>query len=493
VGKREVGAALLVLLTACAGTKQPLRREADSYERELAAARYELHVLTAGALKAGPVEVDVEAFQRFMTKWARDVKPSARPWETAHWVLEQELETELLAEVERGKIMRMTPLEEDSPLLVPTAAQQTEAYLNLCKEEFGGGDCIGLLEDGPTLSRSDRRILALALALGPTLGEMKRSLKEMVNPRAVLAMVLTTAAVYFGMWLLPEPITKGVAALMTVAFIAWLGVDTVWSLVKGWADLSGQADRATTFEQLHEAGRKYGKVMGGNAAHVLVMVVTAALGGATGHLAAKLPRLPGFSKATVQLEAQGGVRLGSVAEVESVAVSSEGSFSILLRSGRGMGSAAPSGPRRSALTIIRHQNGNRQVMIDGQRWHVPANKSLRDIPLKDPMGDELQAAATRAAQRWHPGRMSGPETVAIARARKEGAHWKAHLLEREARGRFIHAEVAEEFGHLRWNRRGVDAVDPKTGYKYELLTRTASNMERHGRRMSEELFRMIGF
>jgi hypothetical protein len=468
-------------------------RETAPYEWELAAAQYEVRVLTAGAVEADPVEVDAEDFNRFIAVWTRDVRPSSRPWETARWLLAQELETELLAEVERGKIVRMMPLEEDSPLSVPTAARQTEGYLDWCKEEYGGGDCIGLLEDSPTLDRSDRRILALALALGPVLEEVKRSLKEMVSPKAVLVMVLTTAAVYFGMWLLPEPVTKGVAALMTVAFMAWLGVDTVWSLVTGWADLAGQADRATTFEQLHDAGRKYGKVMGENAARVVVMVVTAALGGAAGHLAAKLPRLPGFSRAAVQLEAQSGVRLVSMAEVESVAASSEGSFSILLRSGRGVGGTAPAGPRRPALTIIRHQNGNRQVMIDGQRWHVPANRAVKDIPVKDPVGDELQAAVIRATQRWNPGEMSTAEAGAIARARKEGAHWKAHLLEREARGRFVHRVVKNEFLHLRWNPRGVDVVDPGTGYKYELLTRTGSNMERHGRRMAEELFRMIGF
>lgn len=41
--------------------------------------------------------------------------------------------------------------------------------------------------------------------------------------------------------------------------------------------------------------------------------------------------------------------------------------------------------------------------------------------------------------------------------------------------------------------RWLDVADPRTGYKYELLTRTHSNMQRHGRRMAEDLFRMIGY
>jgi hypothetical protein len=72
-------------------------------------------------------------------------------------------------------------------------------------------------------------------------------------------------------------------------------------------------------------------------------------------------------------------------------------------------------------------------------------------------------------------------------------YWKANLLESEARGRYVHAQLEERFPHLEWKRIGVDAVDPATGIQYEILTRTESNMARHGRRMAEELFRMIGF
>jgi len=42
-------------------------------------------------------------------------------------------------------------------------------------------------------------------------------------------------AVYFALWLAPDPVlSKGIAATLTVALIAYLGWDTVWSLVEGW-------------------------------------------------------------------------------------------------------------------------------------------------------------------------------------------------------------------------------------------------------------------
>jgi len=89
--------------------------------------------------------------------------------------------------------------------------------------------------------------------------------------------------------------------------------------------------------------------------------------------------------------------------------------------------------------------------------------------------------------------MGRNEIGAIRQARARGEHWKANLLESEARGRYVHTQLERQFTRLEWKRTGVDAVDPKTGIQYEILTRTESNMARHGRRMGEELFRMIGF
>ncbi|MBN1207605.1 MAG: hypothetical protein JXB05_22245 [Myxococcaceae bacterium] len=385
----------------------------------------------------------------------------------------------------------MVPLEEDSPLSASSNEALVAWYQRLCTERYGGGDCLGLVADGPILDREDRRTLALAFAFGSVLQETGRSLKEMVSPQAVLGLLVGMAMLYFMLWLVPEPVTKGLAALMTLAFIGWLGVDTVWGLMKGWAQLVHDADRAITPEQLEEAGKKFSKVMGENTARVVVLVVTAALGGGAARFSRGLPKLPGFERAAAQVEAQ-GVRLSASAEVEAVAAPTEGTFSLMVRSPNSRVAAA-SEVRAGVTTIIRHQQGNRQVFINGQRWHVPKNKSVKDIPRQDPVGDQLQAAAKEAARRWRSEDMSGPEINAIKNARARGEHWKANLLESEARGRFVHREVARQFENLRWTHRGVDAVDPRTGCRYELLTRTASNMERHGRRMAEELFRMIGF
>jgi len=134
------------------------------------------------------------------------------------------------------------------------------------------------------------------------------------------------------LWVLPEPTSKGLAATLTAGLIAYLGVDTVWSLIRGWMNLVEAASHATTFDELREAGARFGKVMGQNAARAFVMLATAAIGNTVG-LAVKGPRLPGSSQAALLAESQGGFRLISLAEVESVAVSSEGAFTIALAPG----------------------------------------------------------------------------------------------------------------------------------------------------------------
>ncbi len=112
---RQWSATLLVWLTACASAPRVSATSIDPYEAELAAMRYELRVLTAGAVDTQPVEVNAEDFQEAMKTLALHVRASERPRETARWLLEGELRAELLAEVEDRRVVRMVPLEEGSP------------------------------------------------------------------------------------------------------------------------------------------------------------------------------------------------------------------------------------------------------------------------------------------------------------------------------------------------------------------------------------------
>ncbi|MFL5350650.1 MAG: hypothetical protein ACJ8AT_38250 [Hyalangium sp.] len=162
---RQAGALLLTYLTACAGTPRALYPETDPAEAELAAARYEFHVLTEDSGRSEPVAVSTEDFQRAMRVLAREFRPAAQPAETAHWLMEGSLQSDLLAEAERGRVVRLMPLEDGTPLEAGSAAEFKRKYLGWCQQDYGGGDCLGLLADGPTLTREDVRTLALALCM----------------------------------------------------------------------------------------------------------------------------------------------------------------------------------------------------------------------------------------------------------------------------------------------------------------------------------------
>ncbi|WP_164011139.1 hypothetical protein [Pyxidicoccus trucidator] len=486
---RQVGAALLMLVTACGGAPRVARASWDAEEREVGpgAARYRVHVVSPRTVSVEPVEVDEDDFTEAVTRLAREARPGARPQEEARRLFAPAHEA--VAGVTRERVVRVAAVNV-SASAPPAEAELTREYLRWCERTQGGGDCLRLLVDGPTVRGEDRYTLALAISFGSVLEETRHALKGMVQPSAVLSMLVWTASLYLMLWAIPEPASKAVAAGLTVVLLAWLGVDTVWSLMRGWVRLVEDANRATSFEELSDAGEKFGRVMGENTARVLVMVATAALGGTTAKLAQKVPKLPGYTQAAVQAEAQGGLRLATLAEVETVAASSEGTFAVTTRR---PASAAAVEAEVAATSVIRHQGGNRQVVFNGQRWHVPANKPLKDIPTADPTGDKLQAAATRVAEQWGPHRLTQVERDAITKAAGRGEHWLARLLEREARGRFVEKQMIAEFPQLRWSRTGVDAVDPRTGYHYEVLSGTASNLALHGQRMAGLLFRMITF
>jgi hypothetical protein len=364
------------------------------------------------------------------------------------------------------------------------------------------------LDDGPYLKTDDRRTLALALAFSSVLEETREALGRELDPQVLVASCMWTLSTYLALWLVPEPTTKLLAAGLSVVLVAWLGVDTLWGLMDGWARMATQAHEATTFAELRDAGEGFAKVLGTDAARAMILAVGALTGRTLGDVAVRVRALPGYGMASAQWQAQGGAAvLGraemaaqegalarAVASVETVVATPHGPLAVvMLKKGRGGG--ATSGGGSSGTVAIRHRGGNQQVILpNGQRWHLPRGKSTQDIPAEDKVGDMLQDAVTKAAQQWGPDKLSFNETNAIDEALKKGKYWLARLLEREARGRYVENEVREQFQHLyNFSRnKGIDVIDPR-GYQYEILSGTESNLARHGRRMAGEFFRMLTF
>ena len=484
------------------------------------AQEYEVEVLEESTGATRPVAVEKADFQRALQQLARQVRLEGSPREAAYTLLRavQAAQEEAggvsaggdyLAEVSRDRVLSLVPQSQwGAVALTPVAEERLRVQYQEWCQRRGGGDCLGLFEDGTFFLTDDRRALALALALDSVLDETRAALIRELDPRLLVGLVVWSAVVYLGLLLVPEPLTKALAASLSAVLVAVLGLSTFWALIEGWALMANRAHEATTFEELREAGQGYAQVLGTTAARGLILAVATGVSGPLGQLVARVRAMPVYPLAQAQWRAQGGAlaleeavalaQEGATAvalqAVEVAATSPQGALAVVMlkKGGTGVG-GAPRGGR--TMTVLQHRGGNKQVLTDrGERWHLSRDTSLGDIPPRDPVGDQLQEAVTQASKEWGPHRLSGNERKAIEEAQARGKYWLARLLEREARGRFVHERVKVQFEELyQFNTRGVDVVDLKTGLRYEILSGTESNLARHGRRMAGEFFRMLTF
>jgi hypothetical protein len=82
--------------------------------------------------------------------------------------------------------------------------------------------------------------------------------------------------------------------------------------------------RATTFEEIREAGERFGKIIGREAARAFAMLLVAAIGATAQQFAAKVPTLPGSAQVALQAEGQAGIPLPALGAVEEIALTAEG-------------------------------------------------------------------------------------------------------------------------------------------------------------------------
>jgi hypothetical protein len=213
--------------------------------------------------------------------------------------------------------------------------------------------------DKPFLDGDAKYALAMAIAHSKVLGAMKEELARMVSPQAVVATVVGGLTMYAILLALPEPVSKGVAALMTLGAMAYLGWDTVWRLIDGWLVLMKEVDQATTFDGIYASGEKFGDTMGEKVARAFVMLATVALGNTATGMAATLPKLPGAGQAAVVAEAQLNLRwtAPALAQVESVAITSEGVTLVLAPNAVAMAARDSSGGKVGAQAAPPNSGG----------------------------------------------------------------------------------------------------------------------------------------
>jgi A nuclease family of the HNH/ENDO VII superfamily with conserved AHH len=308
-----VAVLLLVLPTACSTTRV-VRLDTGQGDPLVHSPRTD---------EAGLVEVEEEEFTHAISKETRLRKPPANPEKAARALFGVPPRSGWYGYTQREGVV---PLDGQPPASqwAEVDARITQEYLRFCANQGRPGDCQKALMNSPVLTGDGRYALAMSFAIDAVIPEMMEAFKDMADPEAIKASILWTMTIYAAMWLAPEPVfTKGLATVVTAGFICYVGVDTLWTLIQGWRRLVEVADLATSFAELREAGKKYGKVMGKNAARAFALLLTAAIGQTASGFAAKVPTLPGSVQASVVGVTQAGIRLTEVAQVEAVVVTAD--------------------------------------------------------------------------------------------------------------------------------------------------------------------------
>jgi hypothetical protein len=226
------------------------------------------------------------------------------------------------------ELMLSTPLtlrprpQEGQVVLASWGGSQDRAQdmlLNLCPPEESPQGCLTLPENAPPPETLARLRLALSFSMDTLWEGATVAIAEFVDPLAFKVMVYTAMTTYLVTLMVPEPVTKGLAAALTLYLVAYLGFGPFWSLLKAGHQLLEDSRQATTSAELKQAGQRFGRVLGENGMRVFLLLATAALAGQT-NFTAKGPRLPGFRRAAQASPTRTGVRLPEVGQVSTVAV-----------------------------------------------------------------------------------------------------------------------------------------------------------------------------
>jgi hypothetical protein len=282
-----------------------------------------------------PVEVAPEQVTQALRRLARQVRLNGSSRETVERLFQLDTQSGNYLYLLREK--KLVPLEASMPLdgaLTQEEQNLASQYKAWCRSDQGvEGDCLGgALVAGKYLDTQGRYMWAMALSKSPVLEEFEKALGEMVSMRAVMQAAMWTIVTLLVLLALPEPVTKFVAAWATAALVAWIGAKTLYHLIAGWFELMEEVKLATTFEQIRDAGEKFGKLFSREAAQAFAMIAMALLTHTAKGFGAQVATLPGSAQVSMQAAADEGILLSEVGAVEEVAVTEEG-FRVALPAG----------------------------------------------------------------------------------------------------------------------------------------------------------------
>ncbi|WP_375755414.1 AHH domain-containing protein [Corallococcus exercitus] len=316
-----------------------------------------------------PVQVSEDAFEAALTQLILDMRMDVAFRETD-------------AADQRGWVRSRSLLASSKGLSDSGAGASPESlYSRICPD---GDDCLPLVGGtGLPFSRKDRTLMALSFALDGVWGSVEAEIGKLLNPAVLKAMVTSAALSVLLTMTLPEPVTKVIAVALTAAMVAYLGVVPVWEMGRGFVRLWDDAERATSIIELQDIGQRFGRVLGTNGTRVLVLLVTAALGGKSA-MAAQGPRLPGFPQAAIRAQAESGFQLTAALNggVSSIAMPAAGVLNVALAPG-------------ATAAVAMYSNGI-PGDAEGPVHHICTNKNLVSAATGGPWSPECARIFKRA-------------------------------------------------------------------------------------------------
>jgi hypothetical protein len=273
-----------------------------------------------------PVVLEEEEFREAVRRLAREVRLNGTPRETVERMFPMDPRSGNYLFLPRDQ--KLVPTGQGEPLegtLTPEDLEMAERYRDWCQRvHHFYGDCLGgALVAGRYLDLHGRYIWALALSKSPVLDELQSALGKMGEFRALMSAALFTFG-YILLILALNPVSPALVAVVGTGMILYVGYDTVRSLVAGWLQLMEAVEAATSFEQLRDAGERFGKIIGREAARGFAMLLMAAIGATAQQFATKVPTLPGSAQVAMQAEGQAGISLPALGAVQEIALTAEG-------------------------------------------------------------------------------------------------------------------------------------------------------------------------
>ena len=354
---RLVGVVGLLLLAGCATTRV-VHIDAGNSQR-----------FTHESVEVEPVEVTEEEFRSALTQLVLDMR--------------LDLALRELDEADPREWARSRTLLASSKGLSDSGSGTSpeSLYARICPDV---DDCLPLVGGtGFPFGRKDRTLMALSFALDTVWESVEVEVGKILNPVALKAMLTSATLTVLLTMTLPEPVTKAIAVALTAAMVAYLGVIPVWEMGRGFVRLWEESEKATSVIELQDIGRRLGRVLGTNGTRVLVLLVTAALGGKSA-MAAQGPKLPGFSQAAIRAQAEGGFQLTAALNggVGSISLPAAGVLNVALAPG--------------ATAAVAMYSDNIPGDAEGPTHHICTNKNTRSAASGGPWTPECERIFKKA-------------------------------------------------------------------------------------------------